>query len=355
METPKYFFQYRDDAQKLFLREYVYALGTFHYNWHDEIELLVILRGRADICTGGCVYQLEEDDMILINSNEGHATLARSADCLAFLIRFSPTVFEAYDANYRALRFQLLTDSSSRAQLPYRLLRMYMTKMLLAMETDEQKNLLQMQSGLYPLLELLQSQFRQTASGKSGISNSRSRLLVQQMIQYIEKHYQEKVTLNSLAEQMGYNPSYLSQLFRDNVGVNFYDYVTRKRLRESIFALQQTDKKILDIATDSGFQDIKAFNTKFKEVFGRTPSEYRRSLTEITVPRWSESSHAYVERENSFVEQKPKSYLHLESVDMSTSENAFPPLRSLELDRQLLDEIALQLEKITKQIQNRKI
>ena len=37
METPKYFFQYRDDAQKLFLREYVYALGTFHYNWHDEI------------------------------------------------------------------------------------------------------------------------------------------------------------------------------------------------------------------------------------------------------------------------------------------------------------------------------
>ena len=217
METPKYFFQYRDDAQKLFLREYVYALGTFHYNWHDEIELLVILRGRADICTGGCVYQLEEDDMILINSNEGHATLARSADCLAFLIRFSPTVFEAYDANYRALRFQLLTDSSSRAQLPYRLLRMYMTKMLLAMETDEQKNLLQMQSGLYPLLELLQSQFRQTASGKSGISSSRSRLLVQQMIQYIEKHYQEKVTLNSLAEQMGYNPSYLSQLFRDNV------------------------------------------------------------------------------------------------------------------------------------------
>ena len=99
------------------------------------------------------------------------------------------------------------------------------------------------------------------------------------MIQYIEKHYQEKVTLNSLAEQMGYNPSYLSQLFRDNVGVNFYDYVTRKRLRESIFALQQTDKKILDIAADSGFQDIKAFNTKFKEVFGRTPSEYRRSLT----------------------------------------------------------------------------
>ncbi|MFR6092241.1 MAG: cupin domain-containing protein [Faecalibacterium prausnitzii] len=88
METPKYFFQYRDDAQKLFLREYVYALGTFHYNWHDEIELLVILRGRADICTGGCVYQLEEDDMILINSNEGHATLARSADCLAFLIVF---------------------------------------------------------------------------------------------------------------------------------------------------------------------------------------------------------------------------------------------------------------------------
>ena len=173
METPKYFFQYRDDAQKLFLREYVYALGTFHYNWHDEIELLVILRGRADICTGGCVYQLEEDDMILINSNEGHATLARSADCLAFLIRFSPTVFEAYDANYRALRFQLLTDSSSRAQLPYRLLRMYMTKMLLAMETDEQKNLLQMQSGCKASSDRLLPANRASAAAEAGCWYSR--------------------------------------------------------------------------------------------------------------------------------------------------------------------------------------
>ncbi|MFR6092240.1 MAG: helix-turn-helix domain-containing protein [Faecalibacterium prausnitzii] len=133
---------------------------------------------------------------------------------------------------------------------------------------------------LVPAFELLQSQFRQTASGKSGISSSRSRLLVQQMIQYIEKHYQEKVMLNSLAEQMGYNPSYLSQLFRDNVGVNFYDYVTRKRLRSQYLPCSRPTK-ILDIAADSGFQDIKAFNTKFKEVFGRTPSEYRRSLPRL--------------------------------------------------------------------------
>lgn len=293
METPKYFFQYRDDAQKLFLREYVYALGTFHYNWHDEIELLVILRGRADICTGGCVYQLEEDDMILINSNEGHATLARSADCLAFLIRFSPTVFEAYDANYRALRFQLLTDSSSRAQLPYRLLRMYMTKMLLAMETDEQKNLLQMQSGLYPLLELLQSQFRQTASGKSGISSSRSRLLVQQMIQYIEKHYQEKVMLNSLAEQMGYNPSYLSQLFRDNVGVNFYDYVTQEASEGvNICPCADRQKNTGHCCRRWFFRTSKAFNTKFKEYSAHSFPNTAASFTRDYRSRWSGSSHA---------------------------------------------------------------
>lgn len=181
---------------------------------------------------------------------------------------------------------------------------MYMTKMLLAMETDEQKNLLQMQSGLYPLLELLQSQFRQTASGKSGISSSRSRLLVQQMIQYIEKHYQEKVTLNSLAEQMGYNPSYLSQLFRDNVGVNFYDYVTRKRLRESIFALQQTDKKYWTLLPTAVFRTSKRSTPNSKKYSGahlpntaaplpRLPFHAgRKALTPMwngKIPLWSKS------------------------------------------------------------------
>ena len=347
MEPAKHYFLYEDSSRSLRISEYVYTLGTFHYNWHEDIELLVILRGRAELCNSTGMHPLEADDLVLINSNEGHASLARSADCLAFLIHIAPSVFSLYDKNYRVLRFRLATGPATRQQLPCRLLRMYMAKMLLAMEDPARQDLLSLQSGLYPLLESLYKEFRDESPARSGVGSKRNQLLAQQMTRYIEEHYPEKITLNSLAGEMGYNASYLSQLFRDNVGVNFYDYLTRKRLRESTFELQYTDKKVLVIAADNGFQDVKAFNSKFREVFGRTPSEYRRTLsTESDIPKWSVSSKAYVDRTDPFVLEKLQSYLHPEAPGPEHTAPAAQPQADAVLRDEMLDEVAAQLEQL---------
>lgn len=70
----------------------------------------------------------------------------------------------------------------------------------------------------------------------------------------------------------------MSQLFKTCVGINFYDYLTRIRLREATLALSRSDEKILDIALAHGFADLKAFNTSFKETFRKSPTEYRKRL-----------------------------------------------------------------------------
>lgn len=354
MEPAKHYFLYEDSSRALRISEYVYTLGTFHYNWHEDIELLVILRGRAELCNSTGMHPLEADDLVLINSNEGHASLARSADCLAFLIHIAPSVFSLYDKNYRALRFRLATGPATRQQLPCRLLRMNMAKMLLAMEDPARQDLLRLQSGLYPLLELLYKEFRDESPARSGVGSKRNQLLVQHMTRYIEEHYQEKLTLNSLADEMGYNASYLSQLFRDNVGVNFYEYVTRKRLRESTFELQHTDKKVLAIAADNGFQDVKAFNSKFREVFGRTPSEYRRTLSaESGIPRWSVSSKAYVDRSDPFVLEKLQGYLHPEKASPACSDAAALPPAQAVPPVEMLEDVAAQLEQLAARLKGK--
>ena len=63
-----------------------------------------------------------------------------------------------------------------------------------------------------------------------------------------------------------------------------YEFLTRRRLREAVRELDRTNKKILDIANDTGFPNLKAFNTRFRELFERTPSEYRSSLKQVRVP-----------------------------------------------------------------------
>ncbi|WP_312460932.1 helix-turn-helix domain-containing protein, partial [Proteiniclasticum sp.] len=76
----------------------------------------------------------------------------------------------------------------------------------------------------------------------------------------------------------GYNKSYISQLIKQDLGINYYEYLTRVRMREAIFSLTNTTDRIADIALGNGFSDVKSFNSAFKERFGKSPSEYRKNL-----------------------------------------------------------------------------
>ncbi len=97
------------------------------------------------------------------------------------------------------------------------------------------------------------------------------------MIAYLEDYYRERLSLQAAARQFYYN-SYVSQLFKDCMGINFYNYLTRIRLRHATRDLSETDRRIADIAADNGFTDLKSFNTKFREIFSCSPSDYRKSL-----------------------------------------------------------------------------
>ena len=63
-------------ARGLRASQYVYAIGSYHYNWHTALELLVVVTGALELCAAGRVDQLEPGDVVVINANDGHATLA---------------------------------------------------------------------------------------------------------------------------------------------------------------------------------------------------------------------------------------------------------------------------------------
>nr|WP_147352960.1 hypothetical protein [Clostridium sp. AM51-4] len=65
-----YLFRLEQECEHLAATEYIYEIGTFHYNWHRDLEILVILKGSVEVCTENKLFFLEEDDVILINSNE---------------------------------------------------------------------------------------------------------------------------------------------------------------------------------------------------------------------------------------------------------------------------------------------
>jgi YesN/AraC family two-component response regulator len=98
---------------------------------------------------------------------------------------------------------------------------------------------------------------------------------IDRILDYIEKTPLDKITLKEAAESIHINPSYLSQLFKQQLNKKFVDYITELRIEESKRLLQNTTLRMSEIAERVGYSDLAYFSNNFKRLVGSSPSEYR--------------------------------------------------------------------------------
>lgn len=98
------------------------------------------------------------------------------------------------------------------------------------------------------------------------------------VIDYIEKNYQNPITLDEIAKEAGFSKYHFTRFFKDMTGVTFLNYLNTFRIYKVNDALATTEISITHIAIRSGFRNIKTFNRVFKNINGCSPMEYRRNL-----------------------------------------------------------------------------
>lgn len=91
----------------------------------------------------------------------------------------------------------------------------------------------------------------------------------------IREHYYEPLDLTVIAERFHVNPSYLSHLFKREMGVGVTHYITRIRMEQAQRLLKETDLKLSQVAERVGLSDPRYFNTVFKRYVGVTPAVFR--------------------------------------------------------------------------------
>ena len=88
------------------------------------------------------------------------------------------------------------------------------------------------------------------------------------------------MSLAVLSEKFRLNAQYISQLFKNEIGVNFLTYLTSIRMEKSKKLLISTSLSIAEVAEQSGYGDYRVFTKVFKKNEGVTPSQYRRDFLE---------------------------------------------------------------------------
>ena len=96
--------------------------------------------------------------------------------------------------------------------------------------------------------------------------------------EYIEKNHTKDIKLSDIGRLLGYDYHYVSRYFHTVFNMSFSEFLTLYRLETATVLLEQSDKKLVDIAMESGFQSIRSFNDCFKSHFKITPSEYRKNI-----------------------------------------------------------------------------
>lgn len=102
--------------------------------------------------------------------------------------------------------------------------------------------------------------------------------VIQKVTNHINLNLTEDLSLNRLAGEYKVNPSYLSTLFKKEMGTTITHYVNQQRIKKAIILLNSTNLSVQDIAGECGIFDVNYFRKQFKKMTGQTPTAYMKQI-----------------------------------------------------------------------------
>ena len=108
-------------------------------------------------------------------------------------------------------------------------------------------------------------------------SNDASTNIVNKIIEYIQKNYNQNISNKEIAEKFHFNHSYIGRIFKSHTGVSIHQFLLDYRMNIAKELLRTQNSSIHSIAHAVGFNDSHHFVKYFKQSVGKTPTEYRRS------------------------------------------------------------------------------
>ncbi|MFD0961441.1 response regulator [Paenibacillus chungangensis] len=145
---------------------------------------------------------------------------------------------------------------------------------LISPKRDDYETIMGMKT-LAGLQQWSERKCKEAAEALELLRRSPAEQMVGTAIRWVNERYGEAISMKSIASSLYVNAAYLGQLFRDETGTSFNEYLLRVRMEKAKELLATTDRKVYEIAAAVGYNDIDWFYKKFKGYAGVSPKEYR--------------------------------------------------------------------------------
>ena len=240
-------------------------------HWHQSVEIFLVLKGELRFYINNQSQPLSAGELIIVNSNEIHSIEAPKPN-LTLVLQIPASYFAPYMGKEDYAVF------ISQSQEKNRTLAILIEQMYHVYTKKEKAYLLKMQSLFYELLYQMTTNFMKTEADEGTLRQKRHLDRLSRITSYMKKHYNQPITLESVAETFGFSPNYLSRMFRLYAGISYKTYLLNLRTEYAFREMLHTDRSLNDIAINNGFPNSRAFAKSFFKRYDCLPGEYRRKM-----------------------------------------------------------------------------
>lgn len=242
---------------------------VFPAHWHEYVEILYLIRGQFSAIVQATEYQLNEGDLIIINSGDLHMT--RSNTCTYLLLQISASQMRQYLPNFDTMRFDTIIPCSEQPAP----LRALLSEMNEIRQNPSDSYQLLFTSRLYEFLYHLCRSYSHQIPSASLTGSQRDLQRVTHVMNWVKVHYPEPLSLETAADSLALSKEYFCRLFKKYTGQTFLEYLNDVRTMHLYEDLQNSDETITVLMEKNGLSNYKIFMRTFKKLYGSTPQKMR--------------------------------------------------------------------------------
>lgn len=275
------------DHKLFFIREINLPYFATEFHFHKECQLVYVVESEGKRIIGDNVEHFESDELIFLGSNVPHVwhndqqyfdkDAVNNARSIALFI--NPTgLIEHLGAFGNTKKIQAMLSKAESGMKFFGKAKTELTRLLKQMVIQKELPAAIILLQIVQIISTTKEFGLLVSSGYVNNYQNKDNERMDAVFKYVFNHYKREIPLSNIAKIAGMNKQAFCRYFKIRTQKSFMQFVNEIRIGEACKLLAGSDKTVIQIAYDCGFNSITNFNGFFKTIKGITPREFRKQL-----------------------------------------------------------------------------
>ncbi len=276
----------------VYSNQYIGPLFSLYKHWHEEIELIYIVKGRLVLNVNGQSYVGQEGECFIINAREIHNIVPYepNEESSHHAVVWNLDVLKSFSFDACQYKYiEPIQDGKLAFPTVIEVNTVVADKIkenILSMveATTNKRNgwELVIKVALYQILMTLIVEDKMLT-----IKEHHSRVhhykyeIIKKAVDYIHQNFSQKISVHELAQLNNLNRDYFIRLFKESIGQTPIEYINAYRIEHAARLLLEGSQSVLEISLECGFENNSYFIKKFKEKKGITPKQFQKRIADL--------------------------------------------------------------------------